>query len=290
MKLINANKIVYYLIIIFAVLSCQTSFSKSYDTGLGTDCHLNDWYELLGIDVKASKSLDQTCLKVIQKQIDEVYGTCFYENLKNSFPNFRPGPYGHRLFFHWGFSIDPCKSAALDERIKVMKLSDKGKKGLCDIFRKEQGRRNRIAINAVSTCTGLARKQSSALATLIYNVHILGDYETELVGPLANANMIHNDNKNAIKNLDFDYYDVNMILSNLDKAYATALNEKDRAQNIMMILKRDFPPLLYKRWKNTLGLNGIVIQDQKRVPSNNDPSIIEHSMKKINELFNFNKN
>lgn len=288
MKLRNVNKIIYVSVIILVVLSYQTSFSKSYS---GLNSHLNDWYELLGINVTASKDLGKdlggNCFKTIQNQIDEVYGTDFYEKLKNRFPNFRPGPYRHRLFFHWGFSIDPCRSAALNEQIKILKLSNKERTEFCDIFRKEQARRNRIMINAVSTSMGLPRTQSSALATLIYNVHILGDYETELVEVLADTKMIHTDNKNAIKRMNFDYNDVKIIFDNLDKAYANALGEKDRAQNIMMVLKRDFPPLLYKRWKNTLGFNNIVLQEPKSSVANDKPSVVERSMMKLKNFFSF---
>jgi len=288
MKLRNVNKVIYTLVIIFVVLSYQTSFSKNYS---GTNSHLNDWYELLGIDVKASKELSgDNCFKTIQDQIDKVYKTEFYEKKlkrKDKFDKFHPGINRHRLFFHWGFSIDPCRSAALNEQIKLLKLSDKERTEFCDIFREEQARRNRIMINAVRNCMGLPRTQSSALATLIYNVHILGDYETELVGALADTNLIHADNKNAIKRMNFDYNDVKMIFDNLDKAYASALGEKDRAQNIMMVLKRDFPPLLYKRWKNTLGFNDIVLQEPKSSVANNNPSVVERSMMKLKKFFNF---
>lgn len=87
--------------------------------------------------------------------------------------------------------------------------------------------------------------------------------------------------------MNFDYNDVKIIFDNLDKAYANALGEKDRAQNIMMVLKRDFPPLLYKRWKNTLGFNNIVLQEPKSSVANDKPSVVERSMMKLKNFFSF---
>lgn len=282
MKSQNANRVIFLFLTMVLVFINGSSFSKSYDCPINGDCHRTDWYELLGVD-PTQKRLDR-CFNVFQDQIDrDVYQSSFYRELKDKYPNFTQGSSGHRFFFHWGFAANPCNSRKVTEQIVKMKLDSNEKNDFCNILIKEQGRRNRIMIDAVRTATSLSRTKSSDLATLIYNVHILGDYEDTITDPLADLGLINSDNQRAIRNMQFDPLESKILFQNLD----TCIKNKDSklgARCMLGCLKKYFPPLLYKKYGSFLENNGIVIQEQKREVAKNDSSL---NIKSIKKLFGF---
>lgn len=170
-----------------------------------------------------------------------------------------------------------------------MRLSSERKDEFCDRLRQEQGRRNRIMLNAVRTCTGLPREQSVALATLIYNAHILVDYGNVVTSPLADLALIHKDTKDAIKRLNFDSDDETMLLQKLNADQTQNLDDKARARTMLSTLKRYLPPPLYKRWGHTLENKGIIIEQEKRGLANNDSWISENALKRIKDVFNLKR-
>lgn len=170
-----------------------------------------------------------------------------------------------------------------------MRLSSERKSKFCDRLRQEQGRRNRIMLNAVRICTGLPRKQSEALATLIYTTHILADYDNVVTGPLADLALIHKDNIDAIKRLNFDSDDEKALLQKLNVDLMQNIDDKAQARSILSTLQRYLPPLLYRRWGHTLENKGIIIEQEKRDLANNDSWISQNALKKIKDMFNLKR-
>lgn len=283
MKLQNVTRLAVFPLLVYLILLASFGticHSKSCDG------HITDWYDLFGIDKNVSKDLKPLLFKPFCNQIDVVWPTPFYRKLRHDFPDFNTGRDGHRLLFHWGFSTDPCNSNRIKDKMTGMRLSSERKDEFCDRLRQEQGRRNRIMLNAVRMCTGLPRKQSVALATLIYNTHILVDYSNIVTSPLADLALIHKDTKDAIKWLNFDSADQEMLLRKLDADQTQNVDETGQARSMLSTLKRYLPPLLYKRWGHTLGNRGIVIEQQKREMANDDSSISESAIRMIKDMFN----
>ena len=148
--------------------------------------HCKDMLDVLGIlQEKAAHPSYQHAnevAKTITAMIDNDVSS-LRTSITNIAPNFSLGPSIHRLFFHWGFNEDPRHSKALSDRINAVTTDDNARNQIWGLIKAEQGRRNRAmmakAAMEFNKNSGLmlSRKEQNALASIMYNVHILGDYE-----------------------------------------------------------------------------------------------------------------
>ena len=115
------------------------------------------------------------------KAVPEFGGRCFYDYLREEF-GFHCK---HRLLFHWGFNARPW-SDALEEKISHYDWYSNPAE--VERFKKafitEQARRNRQANEWTERVFGLSSggKEASwanALVSIVYDVHLLGDYVAE---------------------------------------------------------------------------------------------------------------
>ena len=176
------------LIFVLALLSPMFASAKE-----GAE-HRKDMLDVLGIsqDNVAYPVYQRAneVAKTITSMIDEYQK--LLEEIKSVAPNFTMGPSRHRIFFHWGFNEDPQHSKVLTERINVSTDDEDKRKQIWNFIKMEQKSRNTKMMEKVATeffknsgfkplpdssATG-KKGERNALASLMYNAHILGDYES----------------------------------------------------------------------------------------------------------------
>ena len=236
----------------------SNSFAKSFDQG--NETHLMDWYECLGILDKNSQLHAKEHLRTISNQIDKVDDFCY--RIKKTYfseiPGFRCDTGYHRNLFHWGFNADPAKAQAIE--VHARNLPKDKQNNLYKELREEQGKRNRKIIEEVEFFTGLPRQQSRALATLLYDIHILGDYQTREIQPLIRIYDIKDDIvKHGINDLYFNYEDRDKLTRAIKIAAWEGEDDRAQAINLMNCLKNNFPFFLQKYYASTLAKNNITI-------------------------------
>ena len=186
----------YVFICMFAILLPMFASAK-----VGPE-HCKDMLDVLGIQQeKAARPSYQHAnevAKTITAMIDNDVSS-LRTSIMNIAPSFSLGPSIHRLFFHWGFNEDPQHSKALSDRINAATVDEDARKRSWDLIKVEQGRRNRTmmakAAMEFNKNSGLmlSREEQNALASIMYNVHILGDYEVSgsaQTGGMVSMNVI----------------------------------------------------------------------------------------------------
>ena len=150
----------------------------------GTE-HCKDMVDVLGIPqdkTSAAYRHANEVAKTITAMIDQEYWQLL-ANIRGVAPNFSLGPSRHRIFFHWGFNENPQHGEELARQINDATADESVRTKIWEMVKTEQGRRNRIMMEKVSiefNCnSGLMtiRSEQNAIASLMYNAHILGDYE-----------------------------------------------------------------------------------------------------------------
>lgn len=159
--------------------------------------HCKDMLDVLGIlqDKAATPSYRHAneVAKTITEMIDNDVSS-LRNSITNIAPRFSLGRSIHRLFFHWGFNEDPQHSKALSDRINAATDDEDARKQIWDLIKAEQKRRNGIMLEKAAmefnknSGLMLSKKERNALASIMYNAHILGDYEVS--GSAQTAGMV----------------------------------------------------------------------------------------------------
>lgn len=120
---------------------------------------------------------------------DMIDNTEFHRQLEREYPEFKiANPNAHRMLFHWGYNAEPwnkyldrhvrtyCRLHYLDEESTVAEFKQKVKS--------EQKRRNRMINEATENLFGFAHggkdaKYAQFFASMAYNIHLLGDQQTD---------------------------------------------------------------------------------------------------------------
>lgn len=238
------------LIFILVIFFVSNSYSKIFDPK-STDSHGRDFCECIGIDCAANSEITEA-LKVLSDNMDNVDKSGFYRELKEKF-GFNRGKYTHRILFHWGFNDDPRKSTILRERVEAS-VDKSVQKDFYLYVLNEQIRRNKKTIRATKRGFGVTtNKKAKALTTILYDVHILGDYScptcTDLK-PLCSMDRVKKDiMKKGIERL-FPYSSSrHALVKKLDNISKTS-SDKEYAAQILIFLKEDLPPLLSEHSEN----------------------------------------
>ncbi|MDR1907363.1 MAG: hypothetical protein LBQ43_00690 [Holosporales bacterium] len=224
---------------------------------------------------------------VAQEIIDETKDD-YHRIKKAGFEWFTWGRYGHRLLFHWGFNRNPAEhpqlkqqfEECLDEHIKkelnrgelnsenIENYRRKQEKKFWKILRDLQKERNKKLINAVVKTTGIptTRGYAGAVATIIYDAHLLGDYSTINTLALPKIGLIEQDlEKAGLGRLLDDDKDKSerfqKIQENLKKAIRVGRGNTDakRAKRLNETIAEFLPEILEGRFKKTLSDKGITI-------------------------------
>ena len=196
-----------FLIIILIILAvCSGNHAEAKD-GKG---HIRDWeqvFSIAALDENGRKNLEELW-NFSQKIIDDPD----YNALKSRFEWLSFNAVEHRFLFHWGFNTNPERFRPLqkfiDKRLDayVNKVNMPSKEA--EIFKKSQYKeffnyitkkiqpdRNRRLINTIIKTTGIPRTRdyAGAVATIIHDVHLLGDYSTSATDALPDINDIQRD-------------------------------------------------------------------------------------------------
>jgi hypothetical protein len=261
--------------------------------------HIEDWNRAFGISDATSEKAIEPLWDIMQKLIDRTKNMneekgSDYKRVKDSFDWFNWGSYGHRLFFHWGFNADLRQYAPL--RVQLEKcLNDyaktqieegkhpaeikeeckKQKEAFYKLLFKIQGERNRLLINKLVAVTQIptSRGYANAVASILYDVHLLGDYATKNPSALPD-----------IKSLEYDLEDKGFKrlllggesekLEEIRKELKSVINvgrgrtNKKRAELLVEVTARFLPEILEARFKNTLMEKGITITVPKSTVQN----------------------
>lgn len=154
----------------------------------------------------------------------------------------------HRIFFHWGYQRKPWCDAILP----LLPNHVTQDSALMENFRKdltnEQARRNRLA-NKMTEQTfgfgssGRSARYANALITLIYDVHILGDYETANAIGLASVNQIVAEISTALNNIDAARS--KPLVKDLRSIAGQNKSDSDKALLCLDYLRKQVPLFIY---------------------------------------------
>jgi len=263
-KFIVRQKFIIILSLLLVIFAGCDSFAKS-----GQE-HIQLWDNVFGISDSASRNNILPLWRTSQEVIDDIGND--YRDLREKFSWFNWGNYGHRLLFHWGFNADPKRYSPLVKQVRSC-LKDNPdareheRKFFSYLTNNIQSRRNRKLINAVTSVTGIptARGYANAIATIIYDVHLLGDYETVNTSALPKIDDIERDlTENGFSRL-ITGGDKSERLAEIDAELRESIRAgRGRVNSRHAILlteavKKYLPQILNERFKKTLAEKGITI-------------------------------
>ncbi len=262
-RLKNFDCHVLAVMFLFAIMA-------SYCYAMAKPEHSRLWNETFGIVDNNSRRNIQRLWDTAQEVIDSY--TEDYRDIRKNFDWFTWGSYGHRLLFHWGFNADPKRYSQLMRQVHTCLKNNKNaheeeKKFFAYITKEIQSRRNRKLINAVITTTGIpsSRGYANALATIIYDVHLLGDYSTTNTSALPPIADIENDLiERGFKRLISGGGNTKR-LEEIEREFTSAVRlgrgriNSRRAQLLLEAIKKYLPQILNERFHDTLKTRGISI-------------------------------
>lgn len=249
--------------------------------------HIKDWNELFGARDETSQKNLAPLWSTAQDVIDQwkdVYTPC----IKKECRWFSWGNYGHRLLFHWGFNGDPKTYGPLQQQIKIALEKDIAAKGLrgeeAGRYRERekkkleqllislQRERNSQLIDKVKYVVSIdkTRGYAGAVATIIHDVHLLGDYETPLISALPAPDAIERDLIDHGFQRLLKGGDRTERLQKIDADLKEALKNgrgrtyRKRAELLLEKLKYCIPQILNERFKETLKARGITLVEPEQ--------------------------
>lgn len=160
----------------------------------------------------------------------------------------------HRIWYHWGFNTDPRQfpplvnslNSAIDQGI----ITKDDVPEFWRLMTDEISKRNRFLLNQganafgygqLGSITAKQRRQLNGWVTIIYSVHILGDYQTDDTEVLAPLSRVYADISNAIDNL------AGKDAGNVEKAKiikAALKKSQSSPERYLDALEREFTPFI----------------------------------------------
>lgn len=266
------------IIVLFVCFAPKHAWSKD-KTG-----HVKDWEAVLGLKEKNEEgkaNLDDLW-KTTQNLIDKT-SDVYQSEVKSRFKWFSFGTETHRILFHWGFNNDPKHHEPLEKHVRRRlraHFDDATSKGHLlpdDFIRTEtqafyekmkelQGKRNKQLIQKVTEVTGIptSRGYANAVATIIYDVHMISDYTTTNISALPSIGRLEHDllvngfgrllkTKDGIERLD-----------QIERGIKQAVNvgrgrtNRVRAELLLETTAQYLPEILDQKFKHTLDKKGIL--------------------------------
>lgn len=245
---------------------------------LAKEAHYLDWHQVLGIYDAASKRALEPIFKYMHENVIDAEGNPRRETeLKRTLRNrwhLTFNPRNHRVLFHWGFNQDIKRYVPLLEEIDRQWQRDEynmrtkyensnssmtfeeyllvEKRKVLDYINTERNERNRMIIELVSKHTGLHRRSARALATILWDVHILADFSTPATAGLPETKSIRQDIiRHGFEDM-FPREDIHDVADMLHK-------HQNNPAAMLEIIKQHLPRLLHNHWGNTLMQSGVTI-------------------------------
>lgn len=217
--------------------------------------HNVDMAEVIGISRQSSPAVRKKWHIITKKFADMIDSLSDASALKMRIqrhaPAFNWSTYSHRIFFHWGFNTlpyAPNSATALGKRINLAldqlppEKRAAAQRAIWEEIREAQRLRNQQMIAAIPIPDRQAR---SAVASILYNVHLLGDYINGAEGPttaLYPLDFVVNDIINAVNKLRCNDAAAKKTLVNKLRAAKRSRN----ALKVLDTLKAELPGVISK--------------------------------------------
>ena len=252
----NISKIFRVIVsLALVILTCVYAYAMP---GEG---HKNDWGQVFGISGGKVDNVWSTAQNVIDRYETD------YKTLQKKFEWFRLGSARHRLLFHWGFNTPPDKHVTLvkqvDDCFRGRSDASEQKEKFFAALNKINNQRKAALTLSISTNLGLVGSQ--AIAGIIHDVHILGDYTTTNKDGLAPISDIQRDLKNNFG--DLLGYRPSEKLINVQREFNEELSragssgdDATKARNLIATAKKFVPVVINERFGNTLKQKGIYVK------------------------------
>ena len=161
----------------------------------------------------------------------------------------------HRLLFHWAYEAEPW-SAELEQFIReYCETKDRNIESNIRVFKakikSEQARRNRLIIQKTEQTFGFAhggteRVYSHFLASMAYNVHILGDYtsDNKVLTGLYPFDKLVGQFVDELRRLD--YSKSKDVVRGITQINHKNIDDRYKADELMLYLKLHIPAFIKK--------------------------------------------
>lgn len=220
--------------------------------------HCEDIMSVLGFEYNTklfNRSKDtrsnQSWTKFISSDMIDNTNSEFHKQLDRDYPGLNIShPRNHRLLFHWAYEAEPWSSELERFVREYCEMYDRNIESNIRVFkakmRSEQARRNRLIIQRTEQIFGLAhggveREYSHFLASMAYNVHILGDYtsdNTVLSGLYAFDKLV---GQFVVELRRLDHIKSKDIVRGITKINNKSVEVQEKADELMMYLKFHVP-------------------------------------------------
>ena len=239
--------------------------------------HCEDIMAVLGFEYntklfnRSKDKSNQSWTKFISSDMIDNTDSDFFKQLKIDYPGLNiHTPNNHRLLFHWAYEAKPwtpelerfvreyCERTGRDANATMGELLEK--------LRIEQGRRNRLIIEKTKQVFGIQNKvYIHFLASMAYNVHILGDYvsvdNTVLNGLYEFDKLV---GQFVVELRRLDYANSKEIVRGITKINSRNNDVQRKADELMEYLKLHVPDFVKKandgKLKKQLEEKGFIIK------------------------------
>lgn len=239
-------------LILLLTITAGTAFALSYKTNDGSRCHRDDFAAVLPFVWDArldkwGKTLTDNLDKFHRNSVEEYGGLSTYEYFKQNF-GLSMGYGDHRLFFHWGYQTRPWDDRILHYIKDPATLNDPARlQAFKDAVRDEQARRNRLA-NALTEevlgfgSHGVQAAYANAFIAIIYDVHILGDYETPNINGLAPVSVLAREIATQLERIDRTHS--KPLATKIRSIGNQSGDERQKAKLLLQTLRDDLPQFI----------------------------------------------
>lgn len=200
----------FYVCLLF-LLSSLDLFSLNYYPNNGKRGHKDDFIAVLPF--VWNDRLDEWCKSIMDNldrfmnnEVEEYGGISTFQYFNNRF-GVSCSVGDHRAFFHWGYQRKPWNEALLRHLPDSIKTDSLKMSAFKSALAYEQRRRNRLT-NAITEkvlgfgSQGRSARYANAFISIIYDVHILGDYETKSIEGLAKVQDLVREISTSITTID----------------------------------------------------------------------------------------
>lgn len=243
----------FSLFLIFCILSLASSSALSYYPSKGQRGHRDDFAAVMPFVWTSEfdtwgKSVTDNLDRFTNNAVPEYGGLSTYQYWKQKF-GLKCSVGDHRYFFHWGYQRNPWSDDLLSFLPDEVTLNPMRLSAFKDAVRKEQQRRNRITNAETERILGFSSigRQASyanAFIAILYDVHLLGDYESSNNEGLAPVYAIVAELSSSIRAIDSSR--ASGLTSQLRKLANGSGNEREKAALVLQCLRDNLPRFIYE--------------------------------------------
>ena len=192
----------------------------------------------------------------ISDNIDRIDVNGFYKKLQDNHKGFRISPGAHRMFFHWGYNAIPWNKTIEKKVRDYCEKNGLNKEKVMSEFKselkQEQRRRNKNMKFQTSLRLGLDAKWANLFTSMAYNVHLLGDYQTDNrdLNGLQDLNELIGLFVIDLRTLDNE--ESRSVISEITRINKSYSNPQKKADALMDYMKKAVPTVIQKAQKGSI--------------------------------------